>query len=130
MKREVVAMPLFARRLKAFLYEYAGKGAVRFVEKMHGSYRNLVANISDFEEIAPVRRRDVGGKSLTVREYVLDAGARDFLVLFWVPPDHRSRYCSSISGSAGRTGSHGRNKAVSDTVAVETWSKLTNLAVN
>ena len=41
----------------------------------------------DFEEIAPARRRNVGGKSLTVREYVVDAGSRDFLVLYWVPPD-------------------------------------------
>lgn len=78
---------MFARRLKAFLDEYAEKGAVRFVEKLHGSYRNLVENISDFEEIAPARRRSVGGKSLTVSEYVMDAGARDFLVLYWVPTD-------------------------------------------
>jgi hypothetical protein len=87
LKREVVATPLFARRLKAFLDEYAEKGAVRFVERLHDSYRTLVENVSDFEEIAPVRRRSVGGKSLTVREYVLDAGARDFLVLYWVPPN-------------------------------------------
>ncbi len=87
MKRRVVSTPLFARRLKAFLDEYAEKGAVRFVERLHGSYRTLVENVSAFEEIAPARRRNVGGKSLTVREYVLDAGARDFLVLYWVPPD-------------------------------------------
>ncbi len=87
MKRQVVATPLFARRLKAFLDEYAEKGAVRFVERLHGSYRTLVENVADFEEIAPARRRNVRGKSLTVREYVLDAGARDFLVLYWVPPD-------------------------------------------
>jgi hypothetical protein len=73
--------------LKAFLDEYAEKGAVRFVEKLHGSFRILVENVSDFEEIAPARRRNVGGKSLTVREYLVDAGSRDFLVLYWVPPD-------------------------------------------
>lgn len=87
MSREVVATPLFARRLKAFLDEYADKGAVRFVERFHGSYRTLVEHVSDFEEIAPARRRAIGGKSLTVREYVLDAGARNFLVLYWIPQD-------------------------------------------
>lgn len=87
MRRDVVATPLFARRLKAFLDEYAEKGAVRFVERLRGSYRTLVENVSDFEDIAPARRRTIGGKSLTVREYVLDAGARNFLVLYWVPPD-------------------------------------------
>lgn len=87
MSREVVVTPLFTLRLKAFLDEYAEKGAVRFVERLHGSYRTLVENISDFEEIVPARRRTVGSKSLTVREYVLDAGARNFLVLYWVPPD-------------------------------------------
>ena len=87
MRREVVATPLFARRLRAILDEYAEKGAVRFVERLHGSYRTLVENVSDFEEIAPARRRNVGEKSLTVHEYVMDAGARDFLVLYWVPPN-------------------------------------------
>ena len=87
MGREVVATPLFARRLKLFLDEYAEKGAGRFVERLHGSYRTLVENICDFEGIAPARRRAIGGKSLTVREYVLDAGARNFLILYWVPPD-------------------------------------------
>lgn len=38
-------------------------------------------------EVAPARRRTIGGKTITVREYLLDAGARDFLVLYWVPPD-------------------------------------------
>lgn len=87
MRREVVATHLFARRLKEFLDEYAERGAVRFVERLLASYRNLVDNITCFEEVAPARRRSVGGKTLTVREYVLDAGARDFLVLYWVPSD-------------------------------------------
>lgn len=87
MNREVVATPLFARRLQGFLDDYAGRGAVRFVERLQASYRAMVDNIGAFEEISPVRRRSVGGKSLSVREYPLDTGARDFLVLYWVPPD-------------------------------------------
>src|SRR6185369_12620745 len=87
MSRKVVATPLFARRLKGFIDEYAELGAVRFVERLHASYRIMVQNIGEFEEIAPARRRTVGGKTITLREYVLDAGARDFLVLYWMPPD-------------------------------------------
>ncbi|WP_429885777.1 hypothetical protein [Geoalkalibacter halelectricus] len=87
MKRKVVATPLFTRRLKEFLDEYAELGAVRFVERLRQSYRKMVENIADFEEIAPARRRSVNGKKITVRECVLDAGARDFLVLYWVPPE-------------------------------------------
>lgn len=87
MSRTVVATPLFAHRLKEFLDEYAELGAVRFVERLQSSYRTLLENVSDYEEIAPARRRSIGGKSVTVREYLLDAGARDFLVLYWVPPD-------------------------------------------
>jgi len=87
MSRSVVATPLFARRLQAFLDEYAQKGAVRFVGRLQASYRAMVENLAEFDEIAPVRRRTVGGKSISVREYLLDAGARNFLVLYWVPPD-------------------------------------------
>ena len=87
MSRMVVATPLFASRLKKFLDEYAELGAVRFVQRLQSAYRTLVENVADFEEIAPARRRSISGKSITVREYVLDAGARDFLVLYWVPPD-------------------------------------------
>lgn len=87
MSRAVVATPLFARRLREFLDEYAQHGAVRFVERLQASYRAMVENLAEFDEIAPARRRTVGGKSITVREYLLDAGARDFLVLYWVPPD-------------------------------------------
>jgi hypothetical protein len=87
MTRRVIATPLFVRRLKEFLDEYAELGAVRFVERLQQRYREMAEKIAAFEEIAPARRRSVGGKKITVREYVLDAGARDFLVLYWVPPD-------------------------------------------
>ncbi len=87
MTRRVIATPLFARHLKAFLDEYAELGAVRFVERLRASYRTMVENLSNFEAIGPARRRTVGGKTITVREYVLDAGARNFLVLYRVPPD-------------------------------------------
>ena len=87
MSREVVATPLFARHLKEFLDEYAALGAVRFVQRMQSAYRILVEHVSELEEVAPARRRTIGGKSITVREYVLDAGARNFLVLCWIPPD-------------------------------------------
>ncbi|MEA3465414.1 MAG: hypothetical protein U9R29_05330 [Thermodesulfobacteriota bacterium] len=87
MKREVIATPLFARHLKEFLDEYAELGAVRFVERLQANYRIFIDNLSIFEEIAPARRRRVGTKTITVREYVLDAGARDFLVLYWIPPE-------------------------------------------
>ncbi|PLY00383.1 MAG: hypothetical protein C0622_08935 [Desulfuromonas sp.] len=87
MTRKVIATPLFARRLQTYLDEYAQLGAVRFVERMHASYLMMVENIESFNEMAPARRRTVKGKKITVREYVLDAGARDFLVLYHVPPD-------------------------------------------
>jgi hypothetical protein len=85
MTRRLAATPLFARRLREFLDEYAELGAVRFVERLRESYQAMVENITALEETAPARRRSVGGKKITVREYVLDAGARDFLVLYWVP---------------------------------------------
>ena len=87
MSRAVVATPLFARRLNDFLLEYAELGAVRFIERLEASYRAMLENIGSYEEIARVRRRTIRGKSVTVREYVLDAGARDFMVLYWVPPE-------------------------------------------
>ena len=87
MTRKVVATPLFARRLQEFLDDYAELGAVRFVERLHTTYREMLTNITRFEEIAPARKRTVAGKKITVREYVLNAGARDFLVLYWEPPD-------------------------------------------
>ena len=85
--RNVEATPLFARHLQGFLADYAEKGAVRFVERLQTSYNSMVENISSFDEIGQVRRRTINGKTLTIREYVLDAGARDFLVLYFLPPD-------------------------------------------
>jgi hypothetical protein len=85
-RRTVVATPLFARHLE-FLDDYAERGAIRFVEQLHASYRTMLKNLAAFEEVAPAHRRTVGGKSVTVREYVLDAGARAFLVLYWAPSD-------------------------------------------
>ncbi len=87
MRREVIATPLFARRLQVFLDDYSEKGAVRFVERLKASYLVMLENVAGFEEIAPARRRTIGGKSITAREYLLDAGARDFLVLYWIPAD-------------------------------------------
>jgi hypothetical protein len=87
MSRTVIATPLFARHLREFLDQYSALGAVRFVERLRASYRTMVENIADFEEIAPARRRTIGGKTVTVHEYLLDAGARNFLVLYWAPPD-------------------------------------------
>jgi hypothetical protein len=86
-RRRVVATPLFASHLAAFLDDYAAKGAVRFVERLHESYRAMLDNLVAFEAVAPARRRHVGDRTITVREYVLDAGARTFLVLYWVPRD-------------------------------------------
>ena len=87
MSREVVATPLYARRLRESLDEYAKRGAVRLVERLQASHRAMLADLAEFEAISPARRRTVGGKRITVREYLLDAGAREFLVLYWVPPE-------------------------------------------
>jgi hypothetical protein len=48
MTRKVVATPVFTRRLKEFLDEYSELGAVRFVERLQKSYRDMVENISNF----------------------------------------------------------------------------------
>ena len=47
----------------------------------------MLQNLADIDELAPARRRKIAGKAITVREYLLDAGAREFLVLYWIPPD-------------------------------------------
>jgi hypothetical protein len=85
-KRPIVATPLYARRLGEFLDEYATRGAIRFVDRLARSHQAMLENLAESEDLAPVRRRKVGGKTITVREYLLDAGAREFLVLYWVPP--------------------------------------------
>ena len=87
MSRKVVTTPLFARHLQEILDEYSELGAIRFVERLRLSYIEMVENINTFQDISPARRRIVQGKSITVREYVLNAGARDFLVLYWVPAE-------------------------------------------
>jgi hypothetical protein len=84
MKREVVATPLFVARLQEY---YAELGAVRFVEQLHYSYAEMVQNISSFNYIAPARKRLVNGKNVVLREYILKAGVRDFLILYFVPQD-------------------------------------------
>ncbi len=81
MRRQVVATPLYSRRLGDFLDEYASRGAARLIERLRASHRAMLENLAQFDELAPARRRRVGGRSLTVREYWLDAGAREFLVL-------------------------------------------------
>lgn len=86
MKRDVIATPLLERHLQAFLDSYAELGATRFIERLKIAYLGMIENISTFEEIGAARRRTINGKSITVREYVLDVDPRDFLVLYRVPP--------------------------------------------
>lgn len=86
MKRVVIATPLFERNLQVFLDSYAELGATRFIERLKTSYLGMIENISNFEEIGAARRRTINGKSITVREYVLDVDPSDFLVLYRVPP--------------------------------------------
>ena len=86
MARKIIATPLFERNLKQFLDEYTELGAVRFIEQLQSAYHKMLKNISTHNEIGPARRRSVKGKTITIREYVIDAGARDFLVLYWNPP--------------------------------------------
>jgi len=85
MAREVIATPLFGRQLKAFLEEYANKGATRFVDRMYAGYKEMTDNISANKHIGLAKRRSVKGKTITVRQYIIDAGARNFVVLYWVP---------------------------------------------
>jgi hypothetical protein len=86
MKRYVIATPLFEHHLKTFLESYTELGATRFIERLKDAYLAMVENITNFEEIGVARRRTVNGKSIAVREYVLDVDPRDFLVLYRVPP--------------------------------------------
>lgn len=87
MSRKVIATTLFHRHLKKFLDEYAELGAVRFVESLRDAYLKMLDNISEFGAIGPARRRTINGKSITIREYVLNARSRDFLVVYMVPSD-------------------------------------------
>jgi len=85
-RRPIVGTPLYARRLGEFLDEYAARGAIRLVDRLAKSHQAMLKNLAELEDLAPVRRRKVGGETITVREYLLDAGAREFLVPCWVPP--------------------------------------------
>jgi hypothetical protein len=87
MSREIIGTPLFYSRLQKFLDDYAEIGAVRFVEKMRVGYQKMLKDICDHEHIGPARRRTVQAKTITVRQYLIHAGARDFLVLYWIPPE-------------------------------------------
>jgi hypothetical protein len=87
MAREVIATPLFLRNLKTFVDEYVELGAVRFVDRLRQSYDTMVRNIARHNAIGPARRRVIKDKRVTVREYVLNAGSRDFLVLYHLPDD-------------------------------------------
>ncbi len=86
MPREVIATPLFGQHLENFLDDYASMGATRFVERMYAGYKEMVDNIARNKHIGLTKRRTVKGKTITVRQYIIDAGARDFVVLYWVPP--------------------------------------------
>ncbi|MFO7831410.1 MAG: hypothetical protein R6V18_05440 [Desulfuromonadaceae bacterium] len=87
MRRKVVATPLFTARLQEILDYYAELGAVRFIEQLNRSYAEMVQNISTFNYIAPARKRLVNGKNVVLREYILKAGARDFMLLYFVPQE-------------------------------------------
>ena len=60
---------------------------MRFIERLKISYLGMMENSSTFEEIGAARRRTINGKSITLREYVLDVEPRDFLILYRVPPE-------------------------------------------
>ncbi len=86
MPRDVIATPLFSRNLEGFLDEYAAKGATRFVERLYAGYKEMTDNIAKNKHIGLAKRRTVKGKTITIRQYIIDAGARNFVVLYWVPP--------------------------------------------
>ena len=87
MRREVIATPLFRKNLQSYLDGYADIGAVRFIERIKIAYLAMVDSIAVFENIGSVRRRNIKGKTITLREYVLEVEPRDFLVLYRIPPD-------------------------------------------
>ena len=87
MRRKVVATPLFTACLQEILDYYAELGAVRFIAQLNRSYAEMVQNISTFNYIAPARKRQVNGKNVVLREYILKAGARDFMLVYFVPQE-------------------------------------------
>jgi hypothetical protein len=86
-KQPVLPTPHYTRQLGAFVDEYASRGAVRLLARLAEGHGTMLENLARFEAMAPARRRKVAGRTITVREYLLDAGAREFLVLYWVPPE-------------------------------------------
>ena len=87
MKREVIVTPLFKKNLQSYLDSYADIGAVRFIERIKIAYLKMIDSIALFENIGSVRRRNVKGKMVTLKEYVLEVEPRDFLILYRVPAD-------------------------------------------
>lgn len=87
MKKDVIASPLFKKNLQSYLDGYADLGAVRFIERVKTAYLKMVDSISVFENIGAARKRNVKGKVMTLREYLLEVEPRDFLILYWIPPD-------------------------------------------
>ena len=87
MKRDVIATPLFRKNLQIYLDYYADIGAVRFIQRIKSAYMKMVDSISIFEHIGAVRKRQVQGKTIIFREYVLEVEPRDFLVLYQIPAD-------------------------------------------
>jgi len=76
MKRKVIATPLFRENLQSYLDSYSEIGAVRFIERIKNAYLTMVDSIALFENIGSVRRRNVKGKTITLREYVLEVEPR------------------------------------------------------
>jgi len=83
----VIVTPLFRRNLQTYLDSYADIGAVRFIERIKIAYLQMVDSIALYENIGAVRRRNVKGKTITLREYLLEVEPRDFLVLYRTPTD-------------------------------------------
>ena len=86
MPRGFVATPLFRRHLEDYLDEYAAKGATRFVERLRVGYGKMLADIASHEHIGLARRLSIKGQTIAVRQYLIDAGARNFVVLYSIPP--------------------------------------------
>ena len=86
MPRGFVATPLFRRRLEDYLDEYAAKGATRFVERLRVGYGRMIADITSHEQIGIAKRLSIKGQTIAVRQDIIDAGARNFVVLYWIPP--------------------------------------------
>jgi len=87
MSRKVVATPLFKKNLTSYLDHYVDVGAVRYIERIWNAYTEMLETIAAFEKVGKVRRRNVHGTTVTLREYLLEVEPRNFLILYRVPPD-------------------------------------------